>query len=125
DLEARYRLLETVRQYGLERLKASGLYEEIRARHAATYLESAERAAPRLFGGAADRDWMVRLSYDTANLRAAADWAAESPDRVETALRLGWALHWFWFAKGYFEEGRARLTAALERAQDVDPMIRA
>jgi len=125
DHEARYRLLDTVRQYGEERLRAAGQWEPLRARHAEYFIAGAEHAAPFVFAGAADPVWFTRLSHNASNLRAAADWAAERPERTEPALRLGWALHWFWYARGAFEEGRHRLTAALDQPVAVDPVIRA
>lgn len=115
DGEARYRMLETLRQYADEHLATAGERDDLRLRHAEYYLAMAEHAAPRLFGGAADPALLVRLAAETGNLRAVADWAMEDPARSETALRLGAALHWFWFAKGRFEEGRQRLTQALDR----------
>lgn len=126
DGEARYHLLETVKQYGDELLQSKGERDELRSQHADYYLAMAEHAAPRLFGGANDRRLVAALTDETDNLRAAGNWAMEDPARLEKALRLGSALHWFWFAKGRFEEGRKRLSAAL--AQDmhsVAPGVRA
>ncbi len=125
DSEARYRLLDTVRQYAEERIRATGQFDGLRARHASYFVAGAETAAPHVFAGAANPVWFRRLNHNAANLRAAADWAAERPDRAEMALRLGWALHWFWYARGAFEEGRQRLTAALAQPATVDPVIRA
>ncbi len=113
DSETRYRLLETVRQYGEERLRAGGGWEAARNRHATHFLAAAEAAAPFVFGGASDPAWMTRLTADIPNFRALAEWATEREDRTERALRLGWALHWFWFACGSFEEGRKQLRNAL------------
>lgn len=120
DGEARYRMLETLRQYADEHLPAAER-DELRLRHMEYYLALAEHAAPRLFGGAADPDLVARLVAETGNFRAVADWAMEDPARSETALRLGAALHWFWFAKGRFEEGRQRLTQALDRDTHTAP----
>ena len=123
DGEARYRLLETVRQYGSELLspdERTGLRE----RHAVFYLALAEMAAPRLFGGAADPALVARLAAETGNFRAVAEWALEDPLRMEMSLRLGTALHWFWFARGRFEEGRDRLTHAIGIASHAAPGVR-
>ncbi len=125
DGEARYRLLETVRQYAAEHLSEAGERGEVEARHAAYFLALAEHAAPRLFGGAADPTLVTRLTVETANLRRVAEWALEDPGRNETALRLGTALHWFWFAKGRFEEGRQRLEQAVAVGAWVPPRVRA
>ena len=68
--ETRYRLLETVRQYGQERLEESGEAEAVRHRHAAFFLELAEEAAPKMLG-AAQEAWLERLEREHANFRAA------------------------------------------------------
>lgn len=125
DTGTRYRLLETVRQYGEERLRASSGWDAARQRHAAHFLASAEAAAPFVFGGASDPACMARLTADTPNYRALAEWAAERSDRAEYSLRLGWALHWFWFARGSFEEGRLQLRTALNGAEGVAVQWRA
>ncbi len=117
--DARYRLLETVRQYGLERLTAAGELEDLRARHAAWYLAAAEADAPHLVGGAGPRQ-LTRLDADAGNFQAVAEWAGERPERATTALRLGYALHWYWFARGLFREGRHQLRAALDQPAPPD-----
>lgn len=121
---ARYRLLETIRQYAAERLEHSGEEPDLRARHASWHLALAESAEPRLFGGARDPELVESLAAIAPNLRAAADWFAESPGRTADLLRLGYALHWYWFARGRFTEGRHRLEAALAAAHGVDSVIR-
>jgi predicted ATPase/DNA-binding SARP family transcriptional activator len=123
DGEARYRLLDTVRQYGNELLSREER-AELRERHAVFFLALAEMAAPRLFGGAADPALVARLSAETGNFRAVAEWALEDPIRMEMSLRLGTALHWFWFARGRFEEGRDRLTHAIGIASHAAPAVR-
>lgn len=124
DGEARYRLLETVRQYGVERLREAGELDELRRRHAAFFLSFAEEAAPHLFGGAGDDRWLNRMREESGNLRAAADWTAEEVSRNEAELRLTTAVHWFWFARGQFREGRQRLTSAIGRSQATSSLIR-
>jgi predicted ATPase len=88
DGEARYRLLEVVRQYGHELLSTEER-AELREKHAVFYLALAEMAAPKLFGGAADPALVARLSAETGNFRAVAEWALEDPLRME--MSLGWA----------------------------------
>src|SRR5262249_38750899 len=51
-------------------------------------------------------------------------WAEEDPTRTGAALRLGYALNWFWFATGQFHEASGRLTTALSRSADCDPLLR-
>jgi predicted ATPase/DNA-binding SARP family transcriptional activator len=114
--DARYRLLETVRQYGEERRRAHGECDMLRDRHSAYYLALAEAAEPLLFGGAADLDAVTRITTDIANLRAAFEWCDADPSRVERGLRGAYALHWYWFARGEFDEGKLRLRAAQRHA---------
>ena len=122
--EARYRLLETVRQYGKERLLDAGEGAALRRRHAELYLALAEEAEPHVFGGAGDSPWVARLDLDRANFRATAEWADEDPSRIEITLRMLPALHWYWFATGRFHEGRQRLTAALATSAPISPIVR-
>ena len=77
--EPRFRLLEAVRLYALERLTAAGETEAIRDRHARAYLDLAEAAEPNLAGDE-QRDWLERLERENENLRAALIYATEQPD---------------------------------------------
>jgi predicted ATPase/DNA-binding CsgD family transcriptional regulator len=122
--EARYRFLETIRQYGLERLEASGEAAEIRRRHAEYFVTLAERAEPEL-SGPGQAVWLDRLEREHDNLRATLG-RLSRPDPGEVArggsragaeaqarLRLGGALGRFWDLRGYLAEGRAWLAALL------------
>ncbi|MEJ7816454.1 MAG: AAA family ATPase, partial [Rubrobacter sp.] len=102
--EARYRLLETVRQYGWERLSESDEAVEFRERHAGYYLALAEEAEPELKreGQVA---WLERLERERDNLRAAMRWLLGRGELEEVA-RLGWALWLFWGIRAHFAEGR-------------------
>jgi predicted ATPase/DNA-binding SARP family transcriptional activator len=116
--DARYRLLETVRQYAEEQRRKTDECEGLRDRHAAWYIARAERAEPKLFGGAADMSVITEITADVGNFRSAFDWCAAEPARVEPGLRGAYALHWYWFAQGQFEEGRQRLQLAQRFAAD-------
>jgi predicted ATPase/Tfp pilus assembly protein PilF len=109
--EPRFTMLETIREYALERLAASGAAEALHEQHAAYYLALAERADTELVG-ARQADWLERVEADHDNLRAAFSWATERR-RAEIALRLAGALWWFWRVRGHLSEGRKRLEAAL------------
>lgn len=124
--DARYRLLETVRQYADEMQRTTGERDALRERHAAWYVALAERAEPGLFGGAADIALVRTVAADTGNFRGTFEWCAEQPTRAALALRAGYALHWYWFAEGQFEEGRQRLHIAQRQAAngDIDPDVR-
>ncbi|MFB9673955.1 BTAD domain-containing putative transcriptional regulator [Streptosporangium vulgare] len=107
----RYRLLESVAAYCVERLQRSGEYERVRRRHLRHYTGLAERAAPRLYE-ADQRLWLRRLDADAANLRAALNAAVRNGD-ADGALRLAGAMAWYWFLRGRLTEARRSLAAAL------------
>jgi predicted ATPase len=103
-------LLETIREYGLEHLAASGEEETIRGRHADEFARLAEAAYDHRYEDEAE--WSSRLDRDHDNLRAAFDWLSNTdPD---AALDLAGALGWFWFTHGHLAEGDTRLQAALD-----------
>ena len=97
--EARYRLLETVRQYAAERLAEAGEAAAARDRHAAWCLALAERAEPALRGPASRRAWLARLEAEHDNLRAALAWCL---DARPGGRRCGWpaACAPFWRVRG-------------------------
>ena len=103
-------MLETIREYALERLEASP-DAETRARraHAARYLALAEEAVPHL-PRTERRAWLARLEREHDNLRAAFDFCAGS-GRIEEALRLAAALWRFWQFRGHLREGMQRRRA--------------
>ncbi|MEU7781362.1 BTAD domain-containing putative transcriptional regulator [Micromonospora parva] len=102
----RYRLLESVAAFCLERLSDA---DEVRARHAAYYTELVERADPGL-RGAEQRRWLAQLDAETANLRAALDHGG--------GLRLAVALSWYWFLRGRLTEARRALSVRGDPAQE-------
>lgn len=118
DGEPRITMLETIREYALEQLGASGEEAAVRARHAAYYLGLAEAAAP-LLRSAEQVRWLDWLEADHDNLRAAGDWL-HGARRTEEELRLAAAMHWFWDRRGYLDEGRARLRRALDAAPRIE-----
>jgi predicted ATPase/DNA-binding SARP family transcriptional activator len=122
--EARYALLETVRQYGHERLLEGEDVEELRGRHAGYFLDLAETAEPHVLGGTRGTPWMNRLERELPNLRAAMEWCGERETRAEMELRFGAALHWLHFAFSQFGEPRRRLEDALGRSKGAPPRLR-
>jgi len=122
--EARFGLLETVREYGGEQLAASGEADAVRRAHALHFLALAEAAEPHLVAGPAMHPWLARLEAEEANLRAALAWCEEARED-ELGLRLAAALGLFWFRRSHLGEGRARLERALARAAAAPPPLRA
>jgi predicted ATPase len=121
--EPRFSMLETVREYALERLAASGEAEEIRRRHLEHFLALAEAAEPELF--APDQvAWFARLESEHDNLRAAIAFALDCGD-PSSALRLAVAIRRFWSIHGHLAEGRRALEAALAASPDDPSGLRA
>ena len=110
---ARYRLLEPVRQYALDKLEESDEAEEARRRHAEFFLGLAEETETEM-RGAEQATWLDRLEAEHDNLRGALSWALERGE-PELGLHLAEAFWWFWEARGYFDEGRRWLEQALAK----------
>ncbi len=116
--EPRLTLLETIREYGIERLEAHGEAGTLRERHAAFYLTLAETAEPEL-GGPDQAAWSARLEREHDNMRAALHWAQDR-GHATTGLRLAGALWRYWSVRGYLSEGRLRLRAMLRLGVSAD-----
>ncbi len=118
--ELHFGMLETVREFALEQLEASGEAEEARRRHAAWCLAQAEAAEPHLegFGGAQAR-WLARLDAELGNLRAALAWF-HGIGNARGLLRLVAVLDVYWFARPYLPEARHWLEAGLGLADSRD-----
>jgi predicted ATPase/class 3 adenylate cyclase len=112
----RYRMLETIREFGQERLAASGREATARDRHAAWALTLAERSAPHVTGPDATV-WLETLERDHASLRAALSWLVERGEG-ELLARLAGVLWTFWKEHAHYSEGRHWLDAALELGQE-------
>ena len=122
--EARYRLLETIRQYGEEKLQAAGEAIALRARHCDWYVALAEEGE-RALRGPRSEAWIERLDRELPNLRAALDWSHAQPDGAEAELWLFAGLGQFFCIRGYFNEGRERGAAALARLDEASPVVAA
>jgi predicted ATPase/DNA-binding CsgD family transcriptional regulator len=105
DGEPRLLMLETIREYALECLAASGETESMRRQHATFFLQLSEEAEPKI-RGAGQATWRKRLEVEQDNLRAALRWTLESQE-VEMGLRLAGALLAFWRASSQDHEGRS------------------
>jgi predicted ATPase/DNA-binding SARP family transcriptional activator len=117
----RYRLLETVREYGLERLDAAGETAAVRGRHREHFAALAEQAGAQLDAGG-QRAWFARLDPEAANLAAAVDSALGSDPRL--ALRLCAALHRWWLARGRLGEAELASSRALDACREREPALR-
>jgi predicted ATPase/DNA-binding CsgD family transcriptional regulator len=113
---ARLVMLETVREFGLEKLVETGEFKTARHAHAGYFVSFAEHAESELTGPD-QKSWLQRLDRERDNLRAALQWAIDH-QKAEIALRLAGAMLPFWFRRGYWSEGRRWLEAALALDQD-------
>ena len=109
---ARYRMLETIRQFGAERLASAAQTEALRRRHRDYYLLLAEQADAGSCGPHQDR-WVRRLRADRANLWAALDYCMTTPGEARTGLRLAAAAWFYWIGCGFIRDGRYWLGRAL------------
>lgn len=121
DNEPRLMMLETIRQYALERLSASGEVEAVQQRHAAYYLLLAELADSRL-QGPKQGTWLVQLEAEHNNLRTAL--AFYKTTDAEQGLRLACALARFWEMHSHLNEGRTWLRELLQTSNSADAALR-
>jgi tetratricopeptide (TPR) repeat protein len=122
--EPRFMMLETIREYALERLAASEEIEALQRRHANYFLALAEAAEPQLYG----RDqvaWIDRLELEHDNLRAVLAWSRSAENDAGIGLHLVGTLAWFWQLHSHFSEGRMWFDAMLDRPNVAVPAVRA
>lgn len=116
----RFWMLETIREFAVERLEASGEGDGLRDRHAEFFLAVADAVHPSLMKD--DADALDRLSVDHDNLRAALDRLAARAD-AERLQRLAGALWRFWYLRSHLAEGKRRLDAAVAAGGGVTPEL--
>ena len=117
----RYRMLETIREFAIEQLDASGEAGETRRRHAEFFRDLAERAEPMLLGTPERRTWNAQLERDHDNVRAALAWSMSADGVLAVGVALAGALGWFWLMSGRLQEAEswyARLLARRDEADD-------
>jgi predicted ATPase len=120
----RFTMLETIREYGLERLRASGEEGAVREAHATSFIRLAEDAQRDMEGGIGHRAALERLGDDYDNVRQALGWTREQGD-PSSLLRLAPALWRYWWARGNLSEGGRWLDHALQRSKEAPPVVRA
>ncbi len=110
--EMRYRMLESVRDYGLEKLRSGGDESALRCRHRDYYSDLCQQAWEH-WTDSSQPQWFERLDTEHENLRAALDWCIENGE-PETGCLMAANLWLYWEARGHLTEGRRRLTILLE-----------
>jgi predicted ATPase/DNA-binding XRE family transcriptional regulator len=121
--EARYRMLDTIRDYAQEQLLLSGEAPAIQGRHAEYYLHLAQQAAPHLEAGNLS-EWHRQLELEQDNLRATLNWFMGN-NETELALRLAGSIWRYWQRQGNLGEGRRWLEEGLAKGKNVSKEIRA
>ncbi|MDI1291024.1 MAG: AfsR/SARP family transcriptional regulator, partial [bacterium] len=119
DTETRYRMLETIREYGTERLVDAGEIAEVRQLHARYFRDVAEAAAPHLMT-AGQVPWFRLLARERDNMLAALRFTIDSGDAA-TAIRTTAAMGMYWMLRGSHTEASDWLRAALEVPGESDP----
>ncbi|MBA2461628.1 MAG: adenylate/guanylate cyclase domain-containing protein, partial [Actinobacteria bacterium] len=119
--EPRFTQLETIREYGLERLAQETQDADIRRRHSSFFLDLAERAEP-FIRGPQQEVWCARLERDRENLRAGLAWVDDTKE-PEPALRFVATLAWFWIVRGDLREAQEWLDRVLERPDTREPSL--
>lgn len=109
DAELRFTMLETIREYGAERLMESGEQEDVARQFAGYHVNLAETAD---LTGSRQTEWLHRLDLEHNNIQAALRWLHQQGD-VDMELRLAGALWRFWYIRGHLSEGRHWLEDAL------------
>src|SRR5262249_24962988 len=118
----RYWLLETIRQYGREKLAEAGEAAGVWQRHRDHYLALAGEAAQHLYS-AGQTAWQMGLEREHENLRAALEWSLTSAGQEAAALRLVGALGLFWLMRSHLREGLEWATRALARGRNAPPLV--
>jgi predicted ATPase/DNA-binding SARP family transcriptional activator len=123
--EARFTMLETIREFAVELLEASGEAEAIRRRHCEHVLAQAEEGAAAWHAGAdAHESLFPVLDEEHDNLRAALAWAATNGE-VELEVRLAVSARWYWVVQGHLHEGRRFFDGIFRSTVDAPKELRA
>jgi len=119
----RYRMLETIREFALERLEAAGEAPETRRRHAEFFRDLADRAEPMLLGTAEQRTNMAQLEHAHDNVRAAMAWSLSADGDFAVGIALAGALGWFWLMSGRVQEAQSWYAELLARRGEADDSL--
>lgn len=110
----RYRMLDTIREFGREQLDLAGERARLRGRHRDAYLRLVERADAEWISSR-QVEWFARLDREHVNIQAAVDYCLTESGDVESAMRFLTALfHFYWWGRGFAREGRLLLSRALD-----------
>ena len=119
--EARFMMLETIREYARDKLEEAGELDSIGDRHCDFFLQFAENAEQQMLGN--EQLWMRRLDAELNNLRTALEWSLSREGQAENGIRLAGALSGYWDQRGYFSEGRQWYTRLLSKTEQAQPSV--
>ena len=119
--EERFWMLETIREFAVERLEETGGDDVLRERYSAEFLEHAELAGPELLARSSSI-WYDRIEAEHNNIRAVLGDALEH-GRTDVALRICAEIRHFWWIRGYWSEGRRWIDSALAAGGESDPQL--
>jgi predicted ATPase/Tfp pilus assembly protein PilF/predicted Ser/Thr protein kinase len=120
--EARYDMLETIRQYARDRLIQSDEIEKMRDRHLKCYCAFSEKAAPEFWRGQ-QLEWMDLLETEHDNIRAALEWSlanTSNPEYMDLGMRTATAILRFWMVRGYWVEGLNWITKLIAASEQLN-----
>jgi predicted ATPase len=122
--DTRYGMLETIREFALDRLAESSEGDDVRRRHAEHYLALAE-GAERELRGPVQTEWIRRLELELDNLRAAISWSLATGGDPALGARMATALTPFWETQGYWQEASGWLEQLIRTPGSPDSSVRA
>jgi len=105
DDEPRFELLQTIREYALEKLVDNGEFDELRQYHAGYFDQKSNEFMWQLYSSRSV-EFLKFLETEQDNFRAALNWSLESPDRTGVGVQIAYRIFWFWYRYGHFHEGR-------------------
>src|SRR6185436_8819924 len=123
--EARFRMLETIREYAREYLVQSGEAERVQRRHRDWFLALVERAKPDFFRGPPPAEWLIVFDREHDNLSLALEWSAAEAGGGSAGLRLAAGMWRYWELRGYVAEGRQWLERTLAATDGEVSVLRA
>lgn len=118
--EARYRMLETIRQYAFERLKEAGSLTELRRKHQRYFLPFVEEGSTELQGGDQAK-WLEWFDLEHHNLREALTWPEPDTEDALNAIRLAASMQGYWYMHGHLAEGLRRFSEVTGKITDPQP----
>ena len=117
--EPRFELLQTIREYALEKLLDMGELEALRQHHAGYFNQKSNELMWQLYS-TNSVEFLKVIETEQDNFRAALTWSLESPERIGVGIEIAFRIFWFWYRYGHFHEGRDWSERLLSRTEDME-----